>query len=58
MDPYVEIVGRVIDANTVLMLTFLNLGEDLGEFLPLFFGLQFTYDFVCINSYARHETRG
>ena len=36
MDSYVEVVGRVIDANTVQMLTFINLGDDLGEFFPLF----------------------
>jgi len=29
MDSYVEVVGRVIDANTMQMLAFLNLGDDL-----------------------------
>ena len=33
MDPYVEVVGRVVDANTMNMLAFINLGDDLGEFL-------------------------
>lgn len=36
MDPYIEVVGRVSDANTVIMRAFLNMGEDLGEFLLLF----------------------
>lgn len=42
MDSYIEIVGLVVDANTVNMVFSINLGDDLGEFLPLF-GLQFTY---------------
>jgi replication factor A3 len=36
MDSYVEVVGRVIDANTVQMPAFINLGDDLGELLPTF----------------------
>ena len=38
MDSYVEVIGRVIDANTVQMLAFINLGDDLGKSsFPLFF---------------------
>jgi hypothetical protein len=37
MDSYVEVVGRVVDANTVQMLAFMNLGDDLGKFLPIFY---------------------
>jgi len=29
MDSYIEVVGRVDDANTVQMLAFINLGDDL-----------------------------
>jgi len=29
MDSYVEVVGRVVDANTMNMLAFINLGDDL-----------------------------
>jgi replication factor A3 len=36
MDPYVEVIGRVKDVDTVQMLAFVNLGDDLGEFLPLY----------------------
>lgn len=53
MDSYVEVVGRVVDANTMQMAAYINLGDDLGEFLPFIIGLQFTYDFV---PNARHET--
>lgn len=37
MDSYVEVVGRVIDANTVHMLASINLGDDLGKLFFLFF---------------------
>lgn len=37
MDSYVEVVGRVVDANTMQMLAFINLGDDLGELLPFFY---------------------
>ena len=36
MDSYIEVVGRVIDANTVQMLTFINMGDDLGGSFPFF----------------------
>ena len=54
MDLYVELVVRVTDPTTVQMLTYLNLGNDLGEFL-LFFGLQLAYDFICVNSMSDME---
>lgn len=34
MDSYIEVIGRVIDANTVQMFACINLGDDLGKFHP------------------------
>lgn len=54
MDSYVEVVGRVVDATTVNMLACINLGDDLGEYLPSWFTIHFLMLQFC---YGRHETR-
>jgi hypothetical protein len=52
----VEVVGRVVDASTVLMYKFINLGDDLGEFPP-FFSVYNSLMILFASIHVRHETR-